>query len=233
MPCFLVPLHESNDCHNPGGSPEGGRFCSSPEGLATVKIVRRDAVPRPGHPEARYVPDNKVELYEKFFKLDREQQGHVLTHEIGHWFRDRRVPLDDIMGFEPGEKFFDLFAAGDSEEGFAEAFMVYVANPSELKQRYPSQFTAMQGYVSDDDVRAVKAWVQQTLETHAPQRAPRSQTTTDTLSIRAKSKAALKAMVTSYGLTLKTATKDEDGSWVVAVTGGRSEIEHLTRDTEG
>jgi hypothetical protein len=28
MPVFLVPLHESNDCHTPAGSPEGGQFCS-------------------------------------------------------------------------------------------------------------------------------------------------------------------------------------------------------------
>ena len=28
MPSFLVPLHESNDCHEPAGSPEGGQFCS-------------------------------------------------------------------------------------------------------------------------------------------------------------------------------------------------------------
>jgi hypothetical protein len=30
MPCFLIPIHESNDCHNPGGNPDGGRFCSGP-----------------------------------------------------------------------------------------------------------------------------------------------------------------------------------------------------------
>jgi hypothetical protein len=29
MPAFLVPLHESNDCHAPAGSPAGGQFCST------------------------------------------------------------------------------------------------------------------------------------------------------------------------------------------------------------
>lgn len=29
MPHFLIPLYESNDCHNPAGSPAGGQFCSS------------------------------------------------------------------------------------------------------------------------------------------------------------------------------------------------------------
>lgn len=34
MPNFLQPLHESNDCHEPAGSPDGGRFCSSGGGAA-------------------------------------------------------------------------------------------------------------------------------------------------------------------------------------------------------
>jgi DNA topoisomerase-1 len=28
VPVFTVPLHEKNDCHNPPGTPVGGRFCS-------------------------------------------------------------------------------------------------------------------------------------------------------------------------------------------------------------
>jgi len=64
--------------------------------------------------------------------------------------------------------------------------------------------------------------------------APRSRTIADTLpGIRARSKAEVKTMVTSYGLTLKTATRDTDGSWIVTVEGDRSDIEHLSRDTEG
>ena len=27
MPIFTIPIHESNDCHNPAGSPTGGQFC--------------------------------------------------------------------------------------------------------------------------------------------------------------------------------------------------------------
>jgi hypothetical protein len=34
MPCFLVPLHEANDCHTPAGSPEGGQFCAGPPAAA-------------------------------------------------------------------------------------------------------------------------------------------------------------------------------------------------------
>lgn len=29
MPCFLVPLHEYNQCHLPGGNPTGGQFCGT------------------------------------------------------------------------------------------------------------------------------------------------------------------------------------------------------------
>jgi hypothetical protein len=35
VPCFLVPLHEYNRCHNPEG-PGGGRFCSMSQSLATA-----------------------------------------------------------------------------------------------------------------------------------------------------------------------------------------------------
>ena len=43
MPSFVTPIHESNDCHSPAGSPKGGQFCgkkTNPPG----KGVR----PRPG-----------------------------------------------------------------------------------------------------------------------------------------------------------------------------------------
>jgi hypothetical protein len=29
MPSFLTPIHESNDCHTPAGSPAGGQFCAT------------------------------------------------------------------------------------------------------------------------------------------------------------------------------------------------------------
>ena len=32
MPCFLVPIHEFNQCHEPSGSPAGGEFCSTGAG---------------------------------------------------------------------------------------------------------------------------------------------------------------------------------------------------------
>jgi len=34
MPDFLTPLYESNDCHNPAGTPAGGEFCSKGGGTS-------------------------------------------------------------------------------------------------------------------------------------------------------------------------------------------------------
>ena len=34
FPEGFTPLEESNDCHNPAGSPEGGQFCVNPAGIA-------------------------------------------------------------------------------------------------------------------------------------------------------------------------------------------------------
>ena len=42
MPAFLVPLHEANnDCHNPGGNPAGGRFCSDGGQAAVAKLAKK------------------------------------------------------------------------------------------------------------------------------------------------------------------------------------------------
>ena len=39
MPLFTIPVHESNDCHTPAGSPAGGQFCGS--------MSRREGQPIP------------------------------------------------------------------------------------------------------------------------------------------------------------------------------------------
>lgn len=46
MPVFLVPLHESNDCHNPEG-PAGGQFCSKGRDtwFAGSKVADADGQP--------------------------------------------------------------------------------------------------------------------------------------------------------------------------------------------
>ena len=85
----------------------------------------------------------------------------MLCHELGHGFRDHDVSLEAIMGFAPGEGFYDLFGAGNSEEGFAEAFAVYCQTPTELHSRYPAAAQQLPQWVSPADVRACQTWVSQ------------------------------------------------------------------------
>jgi DNA topoisomerase-1 len=52
MPAFLVPLHEFNQCHLPGGNPEGGQFCGTgawARGQSRMTSSRR-ATTSPMHP---------------------------------------------------------------------------------------------------------------------------------------------------------------------------------------
>lgn len=66
MPCFLVPLHEYNDCHEPGGQPTGGRFCG------------KDAfVPRPPKKPLPFTRRPTVEdnYSARVFMTPREQHG--------------------------------------------------------------------------------------------------------------------------------------------------------------
>jgi hypothetical protein len=46
MPTFLTPLHESNDCHEPAGSPAGGQFCSGEGGTPPLKRYEGVITPR-------------------------------------------------------------------------------------------------------------------------------------------------------------------------------------------
>jgi len=62
------------------------------------------------------------------------------------------------MGWEPGEGFNDLFAAGNSEEGFAEAFAVYLLNPSEVQKRYPEAHAKLKKWLSGKEP-SLKKWL--------------------------------------------------------------------------
>lgn len=101
-----------------------------------------------------------VYLGPKFFKLNSESKESTLYHELGHWYRDRFIGLSEIMGWEPGQGFYDLFGMGNSEEGFAEAFAVYFMNPSELKQRYPESHDKIKGWVKGRETM-LRRWVEQ------------------------------------------------------------------------
>jgi hypothetical protein len=119
--------------------------------------VRRRDGSAAGHPEARQ-QGNEVWVFPKFFAQDAGTRRHVLAHELGHWFRQEHVELRDIMGWEPGEGYFDVFGSPNSEEGYAEAFAVYLTQPSELRQRYPRLWADMEQRVKAH-VGALTAWV--------------------------------------------------------------------------
>lgn len=108
------------------------------------RVRRQEAGSGPGsHPEARQHGD-QVWVFPKFFAHGSEWKRHALAHELGHWFRQEHVELKDIMGWEPGEGYYDVFATPNAEEGYAEAFAVYLTKPSELRQRYPQLYADME-----------------------------------------------------------------------------------------
>jgi hypothetical protein len=91
MPCFLVPLHESNDCHAPAGSPAGGQFCS---GFLRGEAARAGTlgVTFTVDPALRtrdsgfYPKDRRVEigLNPDEWALTKAGQLSVARHELGH-----------------------------------------------------------------------------------------------------------------------------------------------------
>lgn len=107
------------------------------------------------HPEADQRYDT-VRLFPKFFELPNDlSRRHVLYHELGHWYRQEFIELRDIMGWEEGEKFFNCFGVGNSEEGFAECFAVYCTGPQELIDRYPWCHDFIQDHL---DAQPFDAW---------------------------------------------------------------------------
>jgi hypothetical protein len=98
------------------------------------------------HPEAKYSNKGHIEVFPKFFKYGKGEQLHIIYHELGHWFRDKFVTLNDIMGWEENEN-FNIYSMGNSEEGFAEAFANYFDDPKDLKKKYPEQYARLKKYI--------------------------------------------------------------------------------------
>jgi hypothetical protein len=116
------------------------------EGHTLDKIVIKQGTPTDSmHPEASY-KYGTITLYPKYSKLPKPQRTHVIYHELGHWFRDEFVPLNEIMGWEEGENFF-IYSMPNSDEGFAEAFAIYFTDPNDLKKKYPEQFARLKKYI--------------------------------------------------------------------------------------
>ena len=114
--------------------------------ISSIRVVRKRKRAY-GHPQAQQ-HGHEIWIFPAFDELPRRgSQVHVILHELGHWFREWRVELSDIMGFEVGEGFFGVYGMPDSEEGFAEAFAAYFTDPSHLKKHWPDAFKKIQAYV--------------------------------------------------------------------------------------
>jgi len=135
-------------------------------------VRRRQPAPGAKHPEAEQ-RGREVWIYPKFNRLpNAAAKRHVLFHEMGHWFREEHVPLADIMGFEEGERYFNVYGAGNSEEGFAEAFATYFTDPRHLKGRYPGLYDEIEKLVAPLE-RDLLRWVSDAIvkvlrESHMP-----------------------------------------------------------------
>ena len=137
----------------------------SPSKLPRV-VVRSALRGDSGHPEAQQTGD-KILVFPKFFDRTKDQKVFILLHELGHWFRQENVELADVMGFEPGEGFFDLFGAGNSEEGFADAFATMLYDEGELKKRYPKPYQQLHAWLRGHDVEAMIQWANEAAESAA------------------------------------------------------------------
>lgn len=86
---------------------------------------------------------NKILISDKFLSLPEDSQFWVLTHELGHWYRERFIDLDRIV---PWNSPFgnSVLTNGNSEEDFAESFVSYFLAPNEFKSKHPELYSAME-----------------------------------------------------------------------------------------
>jgi DNA topoisomerase I len=112
MPSFLVPLHERNDCHLPGGSPEGGQFCGTgtwasgggrtqsrravTSGMrpATDKERRKLAIP-PAYTNVMVAEDPKAEL--RATALSPATGNTAYFYSAAYKARQQRAKFDRIV----------------------------------------------------------------------------------------------------------------------------------------
>ena len=73
MPAFLCPIHESNDCHEPAGSPVGGQFCSG-EGHAAQALLA---------PYGEYAADLKAVQRQLLERMAADGNEHMAVLQPG------------------------------------------------------------------------------------------------------------------------------------------------------
>jgi hypothetical protein len=90
MPCFLVPIHEFNTCHNPEGE-GGGQFCSTAGEQAHIVPygVMLPALAQMGHENSRvftrrflFNPDTEKTLVGVASGREGRDQSHAEAHDL-------------------------------------------------------------------------------------------------------------------------------------------------------
>jgi hypothetical protein len=233
MPAFLVPLHESNDCHTPAGSSAGGEFCSGPGAMG--KTLSADDVGALLEQQHEHVEARK-----------QEQEFGALANTTRH----EKDYLQDKFVVSKTFTLMDIDVESAAPMGVVRGALSHSRGPIVVDKNKGSFGRGMYGappmvVVLDGKHRLAeaKARGEKTITAYVGEEAlphvlakgvPASRKVTDSWGgVRAKSKKHLEETVTSYGLILKKATRAEDGSWDVTVSGGRDEIDHFNRDTEG
>jgi hypothetical protein len=124
----------------------------TPEVCLTSKILPAD------HALGRYDPKSDRIFFSisEFYRYDADTQRYAVFHEIGHWFRQKRVPLNMIRR---GWKFGDL----NEEEGFADVFAMYFLNRSGLRRLHFEYEKTIEKYMSGDEV-AIQRFAERVLE---------------------------------------------------------------------
>lgn len=122
-------------------------------GLSRLELLRLESDGSAAANQSRSV----IKIYDRFFDHTLKVQRHILAHELGHWHREHHVKLSDIMGWEGGEGFYGVYGMPNVEEGYAEAFAAYLINPSDLKTKYPENWSFLKGQVGN--ITPYLSWV--------------------------------------------------------------------------
>jgi hypothetical protein len=116
MPAFTIPIHEFNKCHNPGGSPAGGEFCSG-EGRAgpgerareIEARILKEATTHAERKHARELAEAEAEI-EAGLKAGGDTKTRYFKN--GQWTPERQQKHAEILA-----KYFA--DAGDLPSGLA------------------------------------------------------------------------------------------------------------------
>jgi hypothetical protein len=111
------------------------------QAFAKSILVAESSIPN----EASYRGE-QILVGPKFWDLSDDGKIGVLTHELGHAYRQEFVPLEKIMPWNSPFGNSDL-TNGQSEEDFAQAFSDFLLSGVEFHQKHPDLYQAMLDFV--------------------------------------------------------------------------------------